>query len=91
MLRAWSIYDIAPDTPLFVQILKPENKPLVSFASQFASCCFIANVHVDCLIAADAVLCEDQLKYSLLANNCYCKGISTLVTILLHTSREKYS
>ncbi|XP_062514893.1 potassium channel subfamily T member 2-like isoform X2 [Corticium candelabrum] len=69
VLRAWSIYDIAPDTPLFVQILKPENKPLVSFAN--------------------AVLCEDQLKYSLLANNCYCKGISTLVTILLHTSREK--
>ncbi|CAG5131454.1 unnamed protein product, partial [Candidula unifasciata] len=36
---------------------------------------------------ADNVVCEDEFKYALLANNCLCPGISTFVTLLLHTSR----
>ncbi|XP_055896254.1 potassium channel subfamily T member 2-like isoform X3 [Biomphalaria glabrata] len=36
---------------------------------------------------ADHVVCEDEFKYALLANNCLCPGISTFVTLLLHTSR----
>ncbi|XP_050736138.1 potassium channel subfamily T member 2-like isoform X8 [Eriocheir sinensis] len=36
---------------------------------------------------AEHVVCEDELKYALLANNCMSPGISTLVTLLLHTSR----
>ncbi|PVD22217.1 hypothetical protein C0Q70_18023 [Pomacea canaliculata] len=36
---------------------------------------------------ADHVVCEDEFKYALLANNCLCPGTSTLVTLLLHTSR----
>ncbi|XP_034254066.1 potassium channel subfamily T member 2 isoform X5 [Thrips palmi] len=36
---------------------------------------------------AEHVVCEDELKYALLANNCTCPGTSTLVTLLLHTSR----
>nr|XP_024217836.1 potassium channel subfamily T member 2 isoform X1 [Halyomorpha halys] len=36
---------------------------------------------------AEHVVCEDELKYALLANNCTCPGASTLVTLLLHTSR----
>ncbi|XP_050423570.1 potassium channel subfamily T member 2 isoform X2 [Adelges cooleyi] len=36
---------------------------------------------------AEFVVCEDELKYALLANNCTCPGASTLVTLLLHTSR----
>ncbi|XP_074607442.1 potassium channel subfamily T member 2-like isoform X1 [Acropora palmata] len=32
ILRAWAIQDFAPATPLYVQILKPENKFHVSFA-----------------------------------------------------------
>jgi hypothetical protein len=70
VLRAWAIAEVAPNVPLFVQVLKPETKPLVS-------------------ASARAVVCEGELKYALLANNCHSKGISTVVTILLHTSREK--
>nr|XP_012232627.1 PREDICTED: potassium channel subfamily T member 2 isoform X10 [Linepithema humile] len=36
---------------------------------------------------AEHVVCEDEFKYALLANNCTCPGASTLVTLLLHTSR----
>eukprot|EP00057_Strongylocentrotus_purpuratus_P014114 XP_011668588.1 PREDICTED: potassium channel subfamily T member 1 [Strongylocentrotus purpuratus] len=36
---------------------------------------------------ADHVVCEDQFKYALLANNCLCPGTSTFVTLLIHTSR----
>ncbi|MCP9257731.1 Potassium channel subfamily T member 1 [Dirofilaria immitis] len=35
---------------------------------------------------AEFVVCEDELKYSLLANNCICPGISTFITLLMHTS-----
>ena len=88
----WSISEIAPYTPLFVQVLKPENKPLVS-ACASQSCARILiylvllNEHFG--VITGAVLCEDELKYALLANNCHCRGISTVVTLLLHTSREK--
>jgi len=33
------------------------------------------------------LVCEDEFKYALLANNCLCPGVSTLTTLLLHTSR----
>lgn len=36
---------------------------------------------------AEHVVCEDEFKYALLANNCLCPGVSTLMTLLLHTSR----
>nr|XP_022326613.1 potassium channel subfamily T member 2-like isoform X6 [Crassostrea virginica] len=36
---------------------------------------------------AEHVVCEDEFKYALLANNCLCPATSTLVTLLLHTSR----
>uniref|UniRef100_A0AC35GHR8 Calcium-activated potassium channel BK alpha subunit domain-containing protein n=1 Tax=Panagrolaimus sp. PS1159 TaxID=55785 RepID=A0AC35GHR8_9BILA len=36
---------------------------------------------------AEIVICEDEFKYSLLANNCICPGISTFITLLMHTSR----
>ncbi|OPL21633.1 hypothetical protein AM593_03435, partial [Mytilus galloprovincialis] len=35
---------------------------------------------------AEHVVCEDEFKYALLANNCLYPGISTLVSLLLHTS-----
>ena len=45
--------------------------------------------HVHCVYVffAEHVVCEDEFKYALLANNCLCPGASTLVTLLLHTSR----
>lgn len=39
---------------------------------------------------AEFVVCEDEFKYALLANNCFCPGASTLVTLLLHTSRGQW-
>ncbi|XP_067943638.1 potassium channel subfamily T member 2-like [Watersipora subatra] len=36
---------------------------------------------------AKHVVCEDEFKYALLAYNCLCPGVSSLVTLLLHTSR----
>ncbi|CAI4228796.1 unnamed protein product [Auanema sp. JU1783] len=36
---------------------------------------------------AEVLVCEDEFKYALLANNCICPGISTFITLLVHTSR----
>ncbi|XP_059167919.1 potassium channel subfamily T member 2-like [Physella acuta] len=36
---------------------------------------------------AEHVVSEDEFKFALLANNCLYPGLSTLVTLLLHTSR----
>uniref|UniRef100_A0A3Q3A6Y6 Potassium sodium-activated channel subfamily T member 1 n=1 Tax=Kryptolebias marmoratus TaxID=37003 RepID=A0A3Q3A6Y6_KRYMA len=67
ILRAWAAKDFAPNCPLYVQILKPENKFHVKFA--------------------DHVVCEEEFKYAMLALNCVCPATSTLVTLLVHTSR----
>ncbi|XP_033098187.1 potassium channel subfamily T member 2-like isoform X2 [Anneissia japonica] len=67
ILRTWAVKDFAPNIPLYVQIMKPENKFHVQFA--------------------DHVVCEDEFKYALLANNCLCPATSTFVTLLIHTSR----
>ncbi|XP_049752577.1 potassium channel subfamily T member 1 isoform X4 [Elephas maximus indicus] len=70
ILRAWAVKDFAPNCPLYVQILKPENKFHVKFA--------------------DHVVCEEECKYALLALNCICPATSTLITLLVHTSRGQY-
>ncbi|KAM9326974.1 potassium channel subfamily T member 1 isoform 1-T1 [Gastrophryne carolinensis] len=67
ILRAWAVKDFAPNCPLYVQILKPENKFHVKFA--------------------DHVVCEEEFKYAMLALNCVCPATSTLITLLVHTSR----
>ncbi|XP_047236867.1 potassium channel subfamily T member 1 isoform X7 [Girardinichthys multiradiatus] len=67
ILRAWAAKDFAPKCPLYVQILKPENKFHVKFA--------------------DHVVCEEEFKFAMLALNCVCPATSTLVTLLVHTSR----
>uniref|UniRef100_A0A672MZU6 Potassium sodium-activated channel subfamily T member 1 n=1 Tax=Sinocyclocheilus grahami TaxID=75366 RepID=A0A672MZU6_SINGR len=67
ILRAWAVKDFAPNCPLYVQILKPENKFHVKFA--------------------DHVVCEEEFKYAMLALNCLCPATSTLITLLVHTSR----
>ncbi|XP_042079377.1 potassium channel subfamily T member 1 isoform X6 [Haplochromis burtoni] len=67
ILRAWAAKDFAPNCPLYVQILKPENKFHVKFA--------------------DHVVCEEEFKYAMLALNCVCPATSTLITLLVHTSR----
>ncbi|XP_029442659.1 LOW QUALITY PROTEIN: potassium channel subfamily T member 2-like, partial [Rhinatrema bivittatum] len=67
ILRAWAVKDFAPSCPLYVQILKPENKFHIKFA--------------------DHVVCEEEFKYAMLALNCVCPATSTLITLLIHTSR----
>lgn len=37
--------------------------------------------------AADHVVCEEECKYAMLALNCICPATSTLITLLVHTSR----
>lgn len=37
---------------------------------------------------AEYLVCEDEFKYGLLANDCLCPGISTLITLLLHKSTQ---
>uniref|UniRef100_A0A667X508 Potassium sodium-activated channel subfamily T member 2b n=1 Tax=Myripristis murdjan TaxID=586833 RepID=A0A667X508_9TELE len=64
---AWAVKDFAPNCPLYVQILKPENKFHVKFA--------------------DHVVCEEEFKYAMLALNCVCPATSTLITLLIHSSR----
>ncbi|XP_052249840.1 potassium channel subfamily T member 1-like [Dreissena polymorpha] len=39
---------------------------------------------------AEHVVCEDEFKYALLANNCLYPGLSTLVSLLVHTSGGLY-
>ena len=36
---------------------------------------------------SEYVVCEDEFKYALLANNCLCPAISSFMTLLLHTSK----
>ncbi|XP_014106084.1 PREDICTED: potassium channel subfamily T member 2 isoform X3 [Pseudopodoces humilis] len=71
ILRAWAVKDFAPNCPLYVQILKPENKFHIKFA--------------------DHVVCEEEFKYAMLALNCICPATSTLITLLVHTSRGQES
>lgn len=40
-------------------------------------------------IIVEFVVCEDEIKHALLASNCVCPGISTFVTLLLHTLHEQ--
>ncbi|CAL1540708.1 unnamed protein product [Lymnaea stagnalis] len=37
---------------------------------------------------ADHVVCEEELSYALLANNCLYPGLSTLVSLLVHSSPQ---
>ncbi|XP_028410952.1 potassium channel subfamily T member 1-like isoform X2 [Dendronephthya gigantea] len=38
---------------------------------------------------AEHVVCEDELKNALMAANCVCPGVTTLVTTLLHTLHQQ--
>lgn len=37
--------------------------------------------------STDHVVCEEEFKYAMLALNCICPATSTLITLLVHTSR----
>ena len=45
-----------------------------------------SRVHLD---MADHVLCEGELKQALMGNHMHCPGVSTLVTLLLHTFKSE--
>lgn len=42
------------------------------------------------LLSADHVVCEEEFKYAMLALNCVCPGTSTLITLLIHSSRGQW-
>ncbi|XP_067341014.1 potassium channel subfamily T member 2 isoform X3 [Channa argus] len=84
ILRAWAVKDFAPNCPLYVQILKPENKFHVKFAA--AAGAVFTGKQTD---TANHVVCEEEFKYAMLALNCVCPATSTLVTLLVHTSRGR--
>lgn len=44
-------------------------------------------VHDGPLCLSDHVVCEEECKYAMLALNCVCPATSTLITLLVHTSR----
>ena len=39
------------------------------------------------LLPTEHVVCEEECKYAMLALNCICPATSTLITLLVHTSR----
>lgn len=56
ILRAWAVKDFAPNCPLYVQILKPENKFHVKFAGMFGpegGACVLTGERVGCGIEAE--------------------------------------
>lgn len=88
ILRSWAVRDFAPNVPQYIQIFRPENKIHVAFAGKLKCLvCEGENWVITVVARPEHVVCEDEFKYALLANNCLCPGTSTLVTLLLHTSR----
>lgn len=89
--------DFAPNCPLYVQILKPENKFHVKFAGESAGLSSTSWIFSTpsptptptpkLFFLADHVVCEEECKYAMLALNCVCPATSTLITLLVHTSR----
>lgn len=96
ILRAWAAKDFAPNCPLYVQILKPENKFHVKFAGKYHHAATIRHKRgsqikrMMSLFPLDHVVCEEEFKYAMLALNCVCPATSTLVTLLVHTSRGQW-
>ncbi|XP_063716449.1 potassium channel subfamily T member 1-like isoform X5 [Symsagittifera roscoffensis] len=41
--------------------------------------------HKQLVMAANYVICEDELKYAILASNCLCPAMSTYISLLVHT------
>ncbi len=89
ILRSWAIKDYAPHCVQYVHLLKPENKMHVQHASTKNANDFwpVYFLNWSICFIIEYVVCEDEFKYALLANNCICPGLSTFVTLLLHTSR----
>lgn len=49
----------------------------------FVTLCFL-------FLSSDHVVCEEEFKYAMLALNCVCPGTSTLITLLIHSSRGQW-
>lgn len=47
ILRAWAAKDFAPNCPLYVQILKPENKFHVKFAGECSASSHVKKTKTD--------------------------------------------
>ena len=46
--------------------------------------------HKQSVMSANYVICEDELKYAVLASNCVCPAMSTYISLLVHTLQGRY-
>lgn len=60
ILRAWAVKDFAPNCPLYVQILKPENKFHVKFAGE---CCNpVDPLIISLALYLRSLKCKNEMK-----------------------------
>lgn len=69
-LRAMNVRRFAPRTPVYVQILEPENKHHV----------------IEAGIPTENILCVNEMKLGLMAQAVRCPGLSTLISNLVASS-----
>ena len=97
ILSAWAVKDFAPNCQLYVQIIKPANRMyLTDVAGENRGWGATGHAHLVTMVMvttvtslSDHIVCEEELNHAILANHTHCPGISTLVTLLLHTFRPE--
>jgi potassium channel subfamily T protein 1 len=83
ILRSWAVKDFAPSCAQYVSLFMPQSKMHLKHAGEGTH-----NIHIHLLkSSSEFVVCEEEFKYAMMANNCICPGMSTFITLLLHTSR----
>lgn len=81
ILRAWAVKDFAPNCPLYVQILKPENKFHIKFAGKFG-------LQWDPWIASNSLCDVRVMSLKFLATGCIHVSLGGFPLCLLVVVRE---
>lgn len=69
------------DCPHFHHFPRQGKDVIILFNGKY----FCKTIYV--FFSTDHVVCEEEFKYAMLALNCICPATSTLITLLVHTSR----
>ncbi|CAM4407498.1 unnamed protein product [Leuciscus chuanchicus] len=74
---------------IYLQGSALKDQDLMRAKMDDAKACFILSnrFEVDRFAAVHHVVCEEEFKYAMLALNCVCPATSTLITLLIHSSR----
>lgn len=64
-----------------------EEDQLLKITMRIADASFVPVLF---FVLTDHVVCEEEFKYAMLALNCVCPGTSTLITLLIHSSRGQW-